>query len=134
MPPLVAPALPPGALCRLSQPRLDLGAGLLVRPWRSADAAFLRRTFEDPGIQQWHARRLDSEDEARAWLAEWPQRWEQETDASWAIARSGTDEALGQVGFRGIRLDQAQAQISYWVCPEARCRGAATRAAAAVTT
>jgi RimJ/RimL family protein N-acetyltransferase len=134
VPPLVDPALPRGALCRLDQPRLDLGAGVVVRPWRSTDAAFLRRAFEDPGIQRWHARRMDSEDEARTWLAQWPQRWEQETDASWAIARSDTGDALGQVGFRAIRLDQAQAQASYWVCPAARGRGVATRAAAAVTT
>ena len=134
MPRLVDPALPPGALSCLSQPRLDLGAGLCARPWQVSDAAFLRRTFQDPDIQQWHARRLDSDDEARQWLAEWPQRWEQETDASWAIARTDADEAVGQVGFRAIRLDDARAQVSYWVAPDARGRGAATRAAAAVTT
>jgi [ribosomal protein S5]-alanine N-acetyltransferase len=133
VPRLVDPALPPGTLCCLSQPRLDLGAGLCARPWQLADAAFLRRTFQDPDIQRWHARRLDSDDEARDWLAEWPQRWEQETDASWAIARTDADEAVGQVGFREIRLDDARAQISYWVAPDARGRGAATRAAAAVT-
>jgi [ribosomal protein S5]-alanine N-acetyltransferase len=133
VPLLVDPALTPGTLCRLAQPRLDLGAGLVARPWRSADVAFLRRTFQDPDIQQWHARRLDTDDEAHEWLAQWPQRWEQETDASWAIAPTGTDEAVGQVGFRTIRLDEARAQISYWVAPEARGRGAATRAAVAVT-
>ena len=133
MPPLVDRALPPGALRRLTQPRLDVGADLLVRPWQSTDAGFLRRTFQDPDIQQWHARRLDSDDEAREWLSEWPQRWERETDASWAVARKDTDEAVGQVGFRAIRLDQARAQVSYWVAPVARGRGAATQAAAAVT-
>jgi [ribosomal protein S5]-alanine N-acetyltransferase len=133
VPVLVDPALPSGALCRLSQPRLDVGADLLIRPWQSADAAFLRRAFQDPDIQQWHALRLDSDDEARAWLAEWPKRWKQETDASWAIARKDSDVAVGQVGLRSIRLDRANAQISYWVAPDARGRGAATRAAAAVT-
>ena len=131
---LVDPALPPGRLCRLAQPRLDVGAGLVVRPWRSSDVPFLRRTFQDADIQQWHARRLDNADEAREWLAQWPQRWQQETAASWAIARAGTDEAVGQVGFRAIQLDEARAQISYWVAPDARGRGAATRATTAVTT
>ena len=133
MPLLVDPALPPGTLRSLVQPRLDLEAGLVARPWQTADAAFLRRAFQDPDIQRWHARRLDGDDEAREWLARWPQRWEEETDASWAIARTDTDEAVGQVGFRAIRLEDARSQVSYWVAPDARGRGAATRAAAAVT-
>lgn len=132
MPVLVDAALPPGSLRRLTQPRLDLGGNLLARPWQAGDAAFARQTFQDPAVQQWHVRRLDSDDEAREWLAGWPQRWEQETDASWAIARTDTDEALGQVGFRAIRLDEARAQMSYWVAVDARRRGTATRAAAAV--
>ncbi len=133
MPVLVNAALPAGTLRRLSQPRIDIGADLLARPWQLADAAFLRRTFQDPDIQQWHVRRLDSDDEAQEWLDEWPRRWEQESDASWAIARTDTDEAVGQVGFRAIRFGEARAQISYWVARDARGQGAATRAAAAVT-
>jgi len=133
VPVLVDAALPPGSLRQLSQPRLDLGGELLARPWLAADAPFLRQTFQDLDMQQWHVRRIDSEGEAREWVAQWPQRWEQETDASWAIVRADTDTAVGQIGFRAIRFDEARAQISYWVAAHARGRGVATRAAAAVT-
>jgi RimJ/RimL family protein N-acetyltransferase len=84
-------------------------------------------------MQQWHVRRIDSDDEALEWVAQWSQRWDQETDASWAVARADTDEAVGQIGFRAIRLDEARAQLSYWVAPDARGRGIATKAAVAVT-
>jgi len=76
--------------------------------------------FDDPDIQFWHTRRLDSDTEAREWLESWRRRWDAETDASWAIARAGDDAAVGQVGLRAIFLEGAQAQISYWVLPEAR--------------
>lgn len=132
MPALVDSALPPGSLRHLTQPRLDLGGGLLARPWLPTDAAFLRRTFQDPDIQQWHVRRMDSDDEARDWVAGWPRRWVQETDTSWAIARIETDAAIGQVGLRDVRLSEARAQMSYWIDAGARGRGTASRAAAAV--
>lgn len=132
MPVLVDSALPPGSLRHLTQPRLDLGGGFLARPWLYGDASFLQRTFLDPDIQKWHVRRIDSDDEARDWLAGWAHRWEQETDASWAIARTETDEAIGQVGFRDVRLGEARAQMSYWVDVDARGQGTASRAAAAV--
>ena len=132
MPVLVDPALPTGTLRRLAQPTLVLDDGLVARPWRADDAAAVRRCFDDPGIQQWHVRRLDTEDEAREWVAQWPQRWNLETDASWAIARADDDEVVGQVGFRVIRLDEARANMSYWVAPAARGKGIAGRAAAAL--
>jgi RimJ/RimL family protein N-acetyltransferase len=84
-------------------------------------------------MQRWHVRRFDSDQEAHAWVTSWPQRWQEETAASWAIARADGNEAVGQVGFRGMRLDEARAQISYWLAPEVRGRGLATRAASTVT-
>jgi ribosomal-protein-alanine N-acetyltransferase len=71
--------------------------------------------------------------EAREWLSSWQRRWIEETDASWAVARVATGEALGQVGLRTVLLEGAQAQLSYWVLPEARRRRLAVRAANAVT-
>jgi hypothetical protein len=41
---------------------------------------------------------MDSDDEARAWIAGWAQRWTDETDASWAVADRRDDRPLGQVG------------------------------------
>ena len=133
MPLLVESAIRPGTMSRLEQPRLAVGDDLLLRPWRSEDASFLRTTFQDPDIQQWHVRRLDSDAEAREWLAQWPERWASETDASWAIARANTEQAIGQVGFRVVCLEEARAQMSYWLAPAGRGNGVAARAAMAVT-
>ncbi|MEN3611059.1 GNAT family N-acetyltransferase [Plantactinospora sp. ZYX-F-223] len=132
MPLLVPPVLPADSLRTIRQPRLTAGGGLALRPWRVDDAATVRAAFDCPEIQRWHLRRLDSEDEAREWTAQWPARWAAQTDASWAVVAERTGEPLGQVGLREIRLDQASAEISYWVLPAARGRGLAGRAVRAV--
>lgn len=134
MPSTVGPALPPGALRLLTQPRLTLSDDYVLRPWdvdRDVEAA--RRAFADADIQFWHTRRLDSDDEAREWLASWQRRWNDETDASWAVATTDTGEAVGQAGLRAVFLEGAQAQMSYWVLPEGRRQRLAVRATQAVT-
>lgn len=133
MPYLVEPARPDGSLRDLAQPRLAVDDGLVLRPWRDEDGPALVSAFAVPDIQRWHLRRLDTEDEARAWIAAWADRWAQETDASWAIAGTDDDRALGQVGLRTIMLAEGQAQLSYWVRPAARGTGAAARAVGALT-
>jgi [ribosomal protein S5]-alanine N-acetyltransferase len=75
---------------------------------------------------------MDSDEEARAWIAGWVQRWEDETDASWAIV-DGRDQPVGQVGLRTVVLFEASAQLSYWVLPAARGTGIAGRAVRTLT-
>ncbi|MBM0276273.1 GNAT family N-acetyltransferase [Micromonospora tarensis] len=132
MPLLVAPALPAGTLGAQDQPRLPVRPGLALRPWRLDDATAVRAAFDCPAIQRWHVRRLDSDDEARAWVAQWAGRWRDETAASWAIA-DADDRPVGQVGLRGVELAEASAQVSYWVVPAARGRGVATEVLLALT-
>lgn len=131
MPALVGPALPAGSLRGKEQPRLDIG-DLVLRPWRESDADAVRRAFDCPDIQRWHVRRMDSDDEARAWVAAWKTRWGNEEDASWAIT-DARDEVLGQVGLRALSLSAGTTELSYWVLPEARGTGVAARAARALT-
>lgn len=88
----------------------------------------MRAAFACPDIQRWHVRRMDTDDEARAWLAGWAQRWDNETDASWAIVDRGSDRPVGQVGLRTVSLFEASADLSYWVLPGSRGRGIAGRA------
>src|SRR3712207_3529306 len=116
MPFLVNPAHPAGTLKSLRQPAID-DAGLVLRPWRESDAEVVRTAFDCPDIQRWHARRMDSRDEALAWIAGWESRWADETDASWAI--TAEDRPIGQVGLRGISLLESSAELSYWVLPAA---------------
>ncbi|GAB3434414.1 GNAT family N-acetyltransferase [Actinophytocola sediminis] len=89
--------------------------------------------FECPDIQRWHIRRMDTHDEARGWIADWTTRWNNETDASWAIVNNCDDQPIGQVGLRTISLFEASAQLSYWVLPDARGTGVAVRATHALT-
>ncbi|MEH1168480.1 GNAT family N-acetyltransferase [Micromonospora sp. CPCC 205539] len=132
MPLLVAPALPAGSLGARAQPRLAVRPGLALRPWRSADAPVVRAAFDCPAIQRWHVRRLDGDDEARAWTAQWADRWRTETAASWAIV-DADDQPVGQVGLRGVLLTEASAHLSYWVLPAARGTGVAAAAVQALT-
>ncbi|MFF5219274.1 GNAT family N-acetyltransferase [Micromonospora sp. NPDC000442] len=133
MPLLVDPALPAGSLRTTGQPRLGIDEHMVLRPWCTADAATVRAAFACPDIQRWHVRRMDSDDEARGWIAHWAGRWANESDASWAIVRSTDDQVVGQVGLRTIMLSEASAQLSYWVLPAARGRGVAVRAVHTLT-
>ena len=102
----------------------------MLRPWEvDTDGESARRAFDDPDIQFWHTRRLDSAAEAGEWLASWAQRWSEEADASWAIVNAAGGAVVGQVGLRTVSLHGAQAQMSYWVLPEARGRRLALHAA-----
>lgn len=134
MPSLVEPVVKRGTLRDLTQPSLPLHADFALRPWSPRDVSAVERAFDDEDIRRWHMRRMGTEAEALAWIASWSQRWEAETDVSWALVRTGSDEVVGQVGLRTVFLEAAAAQMSYWVLPEARGHGLAasgTRAAQA---
>jgi ribosomal-protein-alanine N-acetyltransferase len=123
VPRLVQPFLGAGRLARLDQAVLA-GDDLVLRPWLAGDAPVVAAAYADPGIQRWHARSM-TVDEAEAWVAQWPGRWQAETGAGWAV----TDEVvLGQISLRAIDLAEGLAEISYWVLPAARGRNVAARA------
>jgi RimJ/RimL family protein N-acetyltransferase len=115
----------------LDQPRLLVNERVQLRPWRTPDFPGVVEAFGCPDIQRWHHRRVDSDHEARAWIANWDESWKEETAVSWAIV--GNDDKLtGQVGLRGISLFDASAELSYWVVPSARGAGIAGKAVQAV--
>jgi RimJ/RimL family protein N-acetyltransferase len=87
--------------------------------------------YADPDIRRWHARSLD-DDEARDWIELWAKRWNDETDAGWAVTSDG--QVAGQIALRRIDLEEANASISYWVLPAARGARTASRALDALTT
>lgn len=130
---LAGPALPAGSMRTIDQPRLTVDGQLVLRAWREGDAGAVRAAFDCADIRRWHVRRMDSDEEARAWTAAWAARWQEETAASWAIARLGDDRVVGQVGLRTIVLAEASAQLSYWVLPAARGGGTAGRATGALS-
>jgi ribosomal-protein-alanine N-acetyltransferase len=130
--PSLAPVLPAGSLNGLLQPTIAIRSGMTLRPWSANDADAVMAAFAVPDIQRWHMRSIDSIVEAEEWIAAWAQRWEAETDASWAVTdQSGT--AVGYVALRSLFLPAAQAEVAYWLLPDARGAGLAADAARAVT-
>ncbi|NGM16028.1 GNAT family N-acetyltransferase [Verrucosispora sioxanthis] len=130
MPALVPPALPPGSLHCHRQPTID-GDGLRLRPWQPGDRPAVLAGYADPAIQRWHCRTMTDE-EAHAWLVSWPQRWQAESGAGWAVTDS--TGVLGQISLRRLDLADGIAEVSYWVLPYARGRRVAVRALTALTT
>jgi ribosomal-protein-alanine N-acetyltransferase len=132
VPSLVEPVLKSGTLRGMTQPTLSVRADFVLRPWSPQDVYAVKRAFDDQDIRMWHTRRIDTDAEALTWVTSWSQRWEAETDVSWALARFGTDEVVGQVGLRTVFLEAAAAQMSYWLLPEARGQGLAVSGTRAV--
>ncbi|MEU7999418.1 GNAT family N-acetyltransferase [Micromonospora sp. NPDC049060] len=130
MPPTIAPAIAPGTMARLPQPDIDAN-GPRLRPWRPTDRAAVVAAYADPAIRHWHCRHMN-DDEARDWIDTWPRRWHHETGAGWAIV--DTHGVVGQISLRRLALDDALAEVSYWVIPAARGHGIAPRALTALST
>ena len=55
-------------------------------------------------------RELVTDDEARSWITEWRERWNAETDGSWAIT-AATGQVLGQTALRGVSLEFGRGQM-----------------------
>ncbi len=65
-------------------------------------------------------------DEAAAWIDNVNRGWEAEKLAGWAAEIDGT--VVGRAVLRFVDLHDGIAEVGYWVLPEARGRGVATRA------
>lgn len=132
VPYLVAPVIAAGQISSRPQPELH-GPKFRCRPFSRDHVGALVASFADTDIQQWHARRLDSDNEARGLIDDWNRCWQDETGARWAIVDVLDGHLLGQVGFRSIDVDEGDAEISYWLLPRARGQGVATESARLVT-
>ncbi len=116
----------------LEQPVLHAESELTLRPWSLTDASAVSAAFADPEIQYWHMRELPTVDDARSWISGWRKRWNAETDGSWAVTSAASGDLLGQVALRTVNLEFGYGQVTYWVLPDFRGEGVATRAAAEV--
>jgi RimJ/RimL family protein N-acetyltransferase len=124
---LVAPVLAPGSLNSRRQPVLCVDNRFVLRPWTQGDVPALAAAYANPDIQHWNLNSFD-EAEAEHLIVKWNDSWRSETGASWAIAGSSDDCAVGQVGLRVIDLVGGEAEVWYWVAPQARGVGAASLA------
>ncbi|MFC5242262.1 GNAT family N-acetyltransferase [Streptomyces atrovirens] len=109
------------------------GHGLRLRPWdpgSRADAEAWLRGLTDPEFQRWNTpiRPVTDLDGARESLRRGAQRDADGTGASFRIADAGSGTVLGHVGLADIHPALRRGTAGYWVLPEARGRGVATRA------
>ncbi|MER5701521.1 GNAT family N-acetyltransferase [Micromonospora sp. NPDC002296] len=105
--------------------------GLLLRPWRAADAPDVLAALGDPEVATWNPQ--GDMDEARA--RDWVRRradWSSGEHMSLAVADPGDAELLGAVSLH--RIDGGNASIGYWTVPAARGRGVATGSVRRLTT
>ena len=126
------PAIPAGTLAAHQQPMLDAPGGLILRPWETPDASPFLTAYEDPEIQRWHTRQPGSKEDVLEWFAQYRRSWQSETGACWAITQDG-DEVLGRIALGGMNLDDGVAGCAYWVLPDARGAGVASRALSALS-
>ena len=131
MPRTVPPAVAPGAMSSIPQPTIVVDDELTMRPFRFGDIDRVIEAFADPDIRHWHARRVDSVREARKWIGTTHLRWLQEQGPNFAIVDTA-DRLVGRVVLY-TELEGGTGEIGYWVLPDARGGGVASRAARAVT-
>lgn len=113
-------------------PVLDLGA-VRLRPLRDDDVPQVVEGCSDPVSRRWMRQLPDPylPEHAGAWIAR--QRLGVATGQAvvWAIAEPRTDLLLGVVNLFGVDEEDGQAELGYWVHPDARGRGVATSGARA---
>ncbi|MDI3407919.1 GNAT family N-acetyltransferase [Streptomyces cavernicola] len=114
------------------------GAGLRLRPWdpSSADdvAAYLKGVA-DPEFRRWNnpARHIDDLGTARLALRERARQWEAGTEGGFCVTDAADGTVLGHVSLKSPYWPNRSAAVGYWVLPEARGRGVASRGLALVT-
>jgi len=133
MPSLTSPVIHGGRVAGSAQPVLPAGGGLVLRPWRPDDARAVAAAYADLAIQRWHARRIDSEDEACDLILHWQHSWLSGTGAHWAVTRSEDGEVAGRMALRSMTFEEGRAECAYWTTPSARGCGVAPHALTALS-
>jgi RimJ/RimL family protein N-acetyltransferase len=108
-----------------------VATGLLLRPWRDADATGVLHALREPAIVQWNPGPAGIDlAGALAWVRG-RSDWSTGTQVSFAVTGRPGGELLGSVSL--YRIAHGDASIGYWTCAGARGRGVASRAVVAVT-
>ncbi|WP_251096479.1 GNAT family protein [Streptomyces sp. Caat 7-52] len=109
------------------------GRGLRLRRWNPADEADVEtflRGCSDPEFLRWNTPLHPVTDltAARATLHSKAEAADAGTGASFCVEDADSGTPLGHVGIARIDRAMRSASIGYWVLPEARGQGVATRA------
>ncbi|HVQ87223.1 MAG TPA: GNAT family N-acetyltransferase [Actinomycetes bacterium] len=121
------------ACAETPQPPPDLAnERLTLRGWRSdeRDVATVFRASRDAKVQKYSPSigKVRSEADAQAWISFAINRFDR---YDWAVECEGN--TVGRVGLVRIRADSGEAEIGYWLLPEARGLGIASDAVAVVS-
>jgi RimJ/RimL family protein N-acetyltransferase len=99
-----------------------------LREWLLSDTECVRRASVDPNIPKLTSvPAVFTPEEGRAFVERVRSRLEDGEGVALALTDAGSDEAVGQVWI-GVRPQPGVVGLGYWVVPEARRRGLATRA------
>jgi RimJ/RimL family protein N-acetyltransferase len=104
--------------------------GIVLRPWRAADATEVLTVLRDPAVAMWNpADRPEVDlDLAEAWVAQRGD-WSESEHVSFAVvAEDAPGPLLGSVSLYKIDRVHDNAEIGYWTAPAARGRGVAPTA------
>ena len=124
---MTQPTTPPA-----TTPVVVSGLDLVLRAWDAADATRVAMAAQDPAIKLWNpllpAGTALSEESAHAWCTRRAD-WSDGTHASWAVVTpDDEDRVIGSVSLHRIDVGQRGAEVGFWVTPDSRGRGVATRA------
>lgn len=104
--------------------------GVVLREYRPSDELDLILAFADEEIARWNPG-PPGPDAAGEFLRR-RNDWSGSDHASWAVA-DARDRLVGSVSLHKIDVDQADAEIGYWVAPWGRRKGHATEAVMAAS-
>ncbi|WP_345495137.1 GNAT family N-acetyltransferase [Nocardia callitridis] len=126
MPNLLPDIVSADLFTKLAQPTLTAEDGLTLRPWVHGDAPAVRIAYQDPEIQAWHCRSIDTEEEAHQFIDRWRTGWREAAAAQWAVVDG--EQVVGRVGFRYMAPAEGEAEVAYWTMPGHRGQRIAPRA------
>jgi RimJ/RimL family protein N-acetyltransferase len=120
---------------RSRAPRIVLGADPLVdgptalRPWRETDVPGIVAACQDPDISRWTRVPWPyGEADARAYMLSRHDAIRTATGAPFAIVAADEDtRLLGSISLMRFDWDHARCEVGYWLSPEGRGAGHATR-------
>jgi RimJ/RimL family protein N-acetyltransferase len=105
---------------------IEAGA-FTLRLWEAADTSFVFDAAQDGEVRRWSSlpSPFTAGDAAR-FVREHARNQPEGVSAWFAITLTESGELLGSVGFSELDLASGTGEISYWLAPEGRGRGAAT--------